>query len=175
LVDLLGLINLVDFSIISAALGVLVGVVNSIFASRRAETQRQTEIETRQAQLFMDIYGHFRDPEFQMAYQDIMHKWKWEDYDEYVEKYCQVDDVGVKKFFYHRFYSGIAILVAKGSIDTELLNELVGGNVTVVWEKFKPMIERRRIDLNQPLLWKDIEFLYNKFKPLKRFEIYELE
>ena len=83
--------------------------------------------------------------------------------------------MAVKKFFVHRFYSGIAILVAKGLIDTALIGELVWGNVTVVWEKFKPMIERRRIDLNLPLLWKDIEFLYNKFIPLKHYEIYELE
>ena len=175
MVGLFGLMDLQLISTVSASIGVLAGVINWIIRTRRAEKQRQTEIETRQAQLFMDIYGHFRDPEFQMAYRDIMGKWEWEDYDEYVEKYCQADDVGVKKLFFHRFYSGVAILVARGLIDTELANELVGGILTVVWEKYKPMIERRRIDLNMPFLWKDIEFLYNKFKPLKRYEIYELE
>ena len=78
MVDILGLIDVIDFSIILVALGVLVGVVNSIFASRRAEKQRQTEIEARQAELFMGLFSYMLDPEIYEMYRDVQYRWQWE-------------------------------------------------------------------------------------------------
>lgn len=42
-------------SIVIAAVGVFIAAMNSVYSSREAWQQRQTEIETRQAELFMQI------------------------------------------------------------------------------------------------------------------------
>ncbi|UCH57168.1 MAG: hypothetical protein JSV18_07505, partial [Candidatus Bathyarchaeota archaeon] len=50
MVELFGLIDVQTISMASAAIGVLAGIVNWIVRTRRAERQKQTELETRQLQ-----------------------------------------------------------------------------------------------------------------------------
>jgi hypothetical protein len=63
-------------SIIVAAAGVFIAAINSIRSSRRAEGQRQLTLETqqqaletRQAQLFMQVYNRDNTKAFQKIYE----------------------------------------------------------------------------------------------------------
>ena len=67
-----------------------------------------------------------------------------------------------------RYFNGIGVLVLRVLIDVTLVNDLMGEAIIRTWEKFKLMIERRRIDTNWPQLWLATELLYHKMKPLKR-------
>jgi hypothetical protein len=170
LVDILGLIDLVDFSIISAALGVLVGVVNSIFASRRAEKQRQTEIEARQAELFMGVFSYVLDPEFLDMYWKVLGM-NWEDYNDFVTKYMTTDERKYQLLAL-RYFDGIGVMTYNGLIDIRLVRDLMGPSVIRFWEKFESIIKERRIKLDWPDMWMPLEYLYNKVKEKKRtFEI----
>ncbi|MCW4040091.1 MAG: hypothetical protein NWE83_04975 [Candidatus Bathyarchaeota archaeon] len=42
-------------SITVAGIGIFIAAINSIISRRKADQQRQTEIETRQAELFMQL------------------------------------------------------------------------------------------------------------------------
>ena len=46
-------------SVVIAAASVVIGVTGYLQASRTAEKQRQAELETRQAQLFMQLYDRW--------------------------------------------------------------------------------------------------------------------
>ena len=165
MVDILGLIDLQTISMVSAAIGILIGIFNWIRKSSTAEKQRQTEIETRQARLFMDIYAAFTDPVLTDMYADMLYYWEWKDYEDYKKKY--VEPKGIQQIIVQRYFNGIGVLVLRGLIDVTLVNDLMGEAITRTWEKFKPMIERRRTDLNWPQLWLPTELLCDKMKPLK--------
>jgi hypothetical protein len=170
LVDILGLIDVIDFSIISAAFGVIVGVVNSIYSSRRAEKQRQTEIEARQAQLFMGIFSYVLDPEFLDMYWKVLGM-QWEDYEDFVTKYMWTDERKYQLLAL-RYFDGIGVMTYNGLIDISLVRDLMGPSVIRFWEKFEPIIKERRIKLDWPDMWMPTEYLYNKVKEKKRtFEI----
>ena len=47
------LIDVQTVSIVIAAVSVVIGVANSILTNRRAESRRQIELETRQAEFYM--------------------------------------------------------------------------------------------------------------------------
>jgi hypothetical protein len=46
-------------TIVITGIGVLIAAINQIYMSRQANQQRQTEIDTRQAQLFLEVYQRF--------------------------------------------------------------------------------------------------------------------
>ena len=163
-----GLMNLVDFSIISAALGVLAGVINSIFASRRAEKQRQTEIETRQAQLFMELYNRFSEEDFYKKHLTVRHLYTWTDYNDFIEKYWlenNLEDYS-KISSLLMYYSGIGVLVERKLIDIKMVSDIMGPSIYRIWEKYEPMILEHRKNRNDPWLWEHFEYLYNEVKPL---------
>jgi type II secretory pathway pseudopilin PulG len=61
-------LDIQTISIVIAAAGVFIAAINSVYSSREARQQRQTEIETRQAELFMNVYNRWNTTELQAAY-----------------------------------------------------------------------------------------------------------
>jgi hypothetical protein len=54
-------------SVVVAMIGLLIAAINQIYTSRQANAQRQTEIETRQAELFMQVYQRFNSVQMRRA------------------------------------------------------------------------------------------------------------
>lgn len=71
-------------SIVIAAISVVIGVINSIRSNQKAEEQRQTEIETRQAELFTNIYNRWNTRDIQTAYGNIRHLWQWNGFEDFI-------------------------------------------------------------------------------------------
>ncbi len=69
--------------------GVSIGVAALYYTLTLRNTQRaqQLQLETRQAQLFMQAYSKFIDREFQKSFFEIVHQWEWDDYDDFMAKY----------------------------------------------------------------------------------------
>ena len=74
-------------SIVIAAISVVIGVINSINSNRKAEEHRQTEIHTRQAELFMQMYRDWSAPEFRKAIHKMMFDHSWTDPEDFRQKY----------------------------------------------------------------------------------------
>ncbi len=89
-------------SYIAGALGVCVAAVYYVMNLRMSQknqelslktqelaykAQEQT-LETRQAQLFMQIFQRFNEPDFFDKYTTFL-SWKWKDYDDFMSKYGQ--------------------------------------------------------------------------------------
>lgn len=65
------MVDVQTISIVVAAVGVFIAAINSVYSSREATRQRQTEIETRQAELFMQMYRDWSAPGFRKAIQTM--------------------------------------------------------------------------------------------------------
>ena len=161
MVDLLGLIDLQTVSMASAAIGVVAGVVNWIIRTRRAEKQRQTEIKTMQAQLLMDIYDHFLDPDIIEAYSELYSR-RTDDYDDYARAYIETGS-NIEFVLVGRYLVGIGVLVKNGLIDVSLVYDLMAWPIMQTWEKYERIVEGRRVELGFPL-WEDVEYLYHELK-----------
>jgi len=126
------------------------------------KSQQQAE-ETRQAQLFMQIYSKFHDREFLKTIMPIILEWEWTDYDDFQSKY------GVNNFEeYSRFYTvvdyfeGIGVLVKRGLIDISFINDLFSGFTVMFWEKLESFIMESRVRRNFPHFCEYFEYLYRE-------------
>jgi len=155
-----------------AATGVLVAAIYYVMnmrASRKAQelaqkTQEQT-LETRQAQLFIQLYTTFTSYEFKTKWNEIMHVWDWKDFKDYdlkygpsnYEEYSKLDFVGT-------FFEGVGVMVKRGLIDATLVDDLMSGHVVSSWERFEPLIMDIRVTMNWPQCLEWWEYLYREVK-----------
>ena len=142
-----------------AAASVVVGVLNSILMSRRAERHRKTDVETRQAQLFMNIYERFTDK----GYWDMVNEIREFDYvdvDDFQKKYGQYERN--KAWAITSVFEGIGVLLKRELIDIRQVNDLMPLTVMSVWEKLEPLImEARRSEWDSRYAYKGFEYLNN--------------
>jgi hypothetical protein len=168
MVDLLGLMNLVDFSIVSAAIGVIAGVVNSILASRRAERQRQTEIETRQVQFCWQALERVHNKEFMRRVIEIMYHMDFKDYEEWLEKYGPITNPDAYVDYYQvtSTNQGLGYLVQNGVIEPEALSKYIRPRgIISLWEKIEPIVKVHRERYNSTA-YDSFEYLANEMRAL---------
>lgn len=161
MVELFGLIDVQTISMVSAAIGVLAGVMNWIIRGRRAERQRQTEIETRQAQLFMQLYDKWSDIEFSKQRHEVW-RMEWDDYEEFREKYNPYTNVEPWAAYNStgRFYEGLGVLVHKKLIDISWVFDTMAEDVGYFWQKFEDYVKEAR-EHQVPEAWLFVEYLFN--------------
>jgi hypothetical protein len=155
-------------SIIIVAVGVFIAAINSIYASREAKQQRQTEIQTRQSELFMNIYAVFNDPTFSQTWTAIVHEYEWTNLDDFLEKYGSVNEnpeTGSQYWSFARYLEGIGVLVQQGMIDLSLVDELLGRNIIIYWEKYEALYHdmRKRFQYGSTI-GDHTEYLYHELK-----------
>ena len=143
-----------------AATGVLIVAVYYVLNMR-------VTLQTRQAQLFMPIYSTYHSDEYMKAYSEIM-RWKWENYDDYINKYGPESNpeayIMYRKVF--GFFEGVGVLVRRRLIDPSLVDDLMSGAIVQYWERFESILLERRRRLNWPQVGEQIEYLYNEVKPI---------
>jgi len=150
---------MVDYQTISVSLAALGFLVAATYYTLTLRNQNRT----RQAQLFMQIYGVFRTEEFQDYITEIV-SWKWNDYDDFMKRYGPTTNPKA----WHAlgsvagYFEGIGLLVNKKLIDISLVENLMSTHVIFFWEKIKPLSVDMRRNLNRPQIdvWK--EYLYNE-------------
>lgn len=147
-----------------AATSVVVGVMNSIMMSRRAERHRQTDVETRQAQLFMQIYNYYNDREFAKLLAELQFLWEWEDEVDFWEKYGPEKNIDAYSMWasVFNFFKGVGVLVKRKQIDISVVYDLMSSFLVPFWIKFEPMIKIHRERYNRPTAWEGAEYLYNE-------------
>ena len=143
-----------------AATGVLIAAVYYVLNMR-------VTLQTRQAQLFIPIYSTYHSDEYMKAYSEIM-RWKWENYDDYINKYGPESNpeayIMYRKVF--GFFEGVGVLVRRRLIDPSLVDDLMSGAIVQYWERFESILLERRRSLNWPQVGEQIEYLYNEVKPI---------
>jgi len=164
-------------------IGILVGVFYYIMTIRTNKRNQDISLrnqeltlkaqdftlETRQAQLFMNIYNKFASKEFQKDSEQMMVVWEWNDYDDFMAKYgpeANPDDHAIWDMSL-QFYEGIGVIVRRGLIDPELVYDLMYGSIIGFWERHEVIIQGIRDRARIPQVWDDIEYIYNVMKSIQ--------
>jgi hypothetical protein len=155
---------MVDYGTISlvfTGLGIIVAISYYTLTLRNAN-------RTRQAQLFMQIYNRFNTPEFVDQMYHLRFRWippQLDDMSEFLtsEEYREDFNIVASTVY---FFEGIGVLVSKGLIDVELVDDLMSGPLTHIWERMLPLLDSLR-DVLGPQAGEWYEFLYDKVKPMR--------
>ncbi len=132
------------------------------------ESQEQT-LETRQTQLFMQIYQQLNSEE---SHKTVMELYNLEikDNDEYFQKYDSAVNpahYGKRAYIWYS-YNTIGELLRMGIIELDLLIRLkLDLTVILMWEKWEEIIRATRVRENIPDVWEGFEFLYNEMKKFR--------
>ena len=95
---------------------------------------------------------------------NVVRCWLWEDWDDFINKYgpntnpndyCEFNAL-------LGYYEGIGVLVIKGSIDIQLVSDLIVGDIIHLYNTIVQIImERRKVD-SMEKVYEGIEYLYKK-------------
>ena len=164
-----------------------VGIIISILyytsvlqnANKTRELQlkaQEQQLETRQAQLFMQIYNKWSDIEYKTEARKLL-QWEFTDTNDYIEKYMGPDKPEYEgpSTAINTYLEGVAVLIDRELIDVSLVDELMSGYIIQYWEKFGPVHIDLRSRLNYPHLSEWVEYLYNKIKKITVEQHPELE
>ena len=162
-------LTLQTISIVIAAVSVVIGVLNSIWVSRRDDRRqslllrnRELSLETRQIGLHMDftriIQGAVDD------YTDILYHQEWTDFGDYMRKYGPTTNPEAfnKLIKVGDVFQSLGELVKDGVFEIESVYERSGFTIIPAWEKIGPVIQGMRNLSNNPVIFPQFEYLYNE-------------
>ena len=147
-------------------ISVPVGVVYHIMTLRNTSKNQQLTLETRQAQMFMNIYNNsFNNPQFWEYFQTIRHL-QWKDLDEYLAVFDfmnpETRDNRLALSMILGFYEGVGVLVKENLLDIRMVALMMTGQTKQIWEKLEPVVEELREDYNYPRYVSEFEYLYDE-------------
>jgi len=120
--------------------------------------------ETRQLQLYMDVYKSHVTEENQKTMIEML-RWEWKDYNDFEAKY----GVGgwAKYLSYMSQLEGIAFLVINGFLDPNHVYDLQYMSIIGLWEKFLSLIIESREIFSNPQILSKVEYLYGEMKRIQ--------
>jgi hypothetical protein len=157
--------------LVLTGIGIIASILYYSRVLRNANKTQQNQLETRQAQLFMNIYETYSSKQYQKDRERMFVIWEFEDFDDFFNKYgadVNPEDHAIWDMFTSHF-EGIGVLVKRGLIDSSLVYDLMYGSIIRFWDKFEPILLGLR-ELSGPKTWEDIEFLKNEMLRLQEQE-----
>ena len=141
-------------------ISVPVGVLYHIMTLRNTRKNQEMTLETRQAQLFMQIYNRWNSADFLDAW-DRYASHEWSTYEEFSLVF---DDPRGRRSIriLGTYFEGIGVLVKEDLIDIRIVAELMTSSIMSFWEKLTPVVEDARKRRRAPSLWNGIEYLYRE-------------
>lgn len=147
--------------------GILVGIYYYITTIQTNRKNQQLQLETRQAQLLMNLMNTFRSTEYRRQWHTL---WavEWRDFKDFKEKY-HGKDIEVMSAYTSvmTFYESIGVIVRNGLIDIDKVYSLLPA-IKMTWERYEPLIMGDREMFTEYTLqgrkgaWDGFEFLYNE-------------
>jgi hypothetical protein len=153
--------------------GLLVGIAYYLFIMRNSQRNQeltlkaqQQALETRQAQLFMNIYNQsFANPQYLKSWTKV-YDTPWDSYEEFKALYHpdfrEDDDFQLAYDVVGCFLEGVGVLVRENMLDVRWVALLMTGSTRRYWEKTQPIIGEFRRDYDNPRIWSETEYLYNE-------------
>jgi hypothetical protein len=131
-------------------------------------------LETRQAQLFTQIYDWWRSRDGVKAYANYRYKYnklvQAMGFEEFCNAYTMVGAEGDIEIHADQgtllhFFEGLGVLVKKGLIDIELVEDLLSQRIIWLWENMiGPSMDYIRKITDDPKQYDSIEYLYHEMK-----------
>jgi len=152
--------------------GLSIGVA-AIYYALNIRHQR----ETRQAQLFMQVFDRLNQKETRKQIGDFIYVWEWKDFDDFWDKYGPERNIEAWASFnsFSMYYEGLGVMIKRGLIEPTIVDDIMSGEIIRVWEKFEPVVREWRKRQNWPQLLEWNEYLYNEIKDLVEHQHPELK
>jgi len=147
----LKVVDITEVSAIVAAAGVLVGVAYYILDMRNQTRMRKTELLTR-------LYSTMVNKDWLEAWDKIDRL----ESDDLIKMRTEKRMVEINLVY--AFFDEVGVLLKKGLVDIDLVENLIHGHAITTWEKLKPMFEVGRKLRNDPKIAAGFEYLYNEMK-----------
>jgi len=160
--------------------GILVGIIYYITIMRNSQRNQELarkaqeqSVETREAQLFMQIYQQLTSIESQKTWGELLNM-EWDDIEDYRKKHdstVNLDSWGKRGHIWWS-YSTIGMMVKKGLIDPEMVYMTLGNMVIMQWDKWSEVIyDTRERSVRQgvkggPYMFKGFEYLNDEMVKL---------
>ena len=157
---------MVDYQTISVIFtGVSISLAAFYYIStlRNVQRNQKQQLETRQTQLFMNLYETWRSPHFREAINKLRGR-KWKDLEEWESKYGpeeNPDEATITQTVF-TFYDGLGVLVRRGLIDIGIIDELMYVSFVRAWETYEPVFRQVRERDDNPLMYRNSEYLYDE-------------
>ena len=146
-----------------------VGVFYHIMTLRNTRKNQQLQLETRQAQLFMQTYRETATAEMQTLAFEIL-AWEWTDIADFREKYVEDTRKYGEWVSFMLHMNGIGILLKEKYIESELWYKMDQDGMApfMWWFKFEPIIMGMREQMNNPALMKYFEYYVEEMVRLRK-------
>lgn len=152
--------------------GIFVGIVYYITIMRNAQKTRELSlraqeltlraqeqaVETRQAQLFMQLYDRWQELDWQRLAPHIMTKLS--SYEEYIEKNDKDPHFRKAISDFTSFLEGLGVIVKEGFLSIRLVALMWAGVTRTFWENIaEPILDEMREKTGYPRGWSETEYL----------------
>lgn len=140
--------------------GILVGIVYYITIMRSSQKNQQLQLETRKAQLYMQLFMRITSEESMKKSIDLL-KLEYDDVDEFMEKQILGPDSSLHAKLFSMFWhiDGLGYMMSLKLIDPEMVYNFGGGFAQAWhWEKWEPLIMRFRKRRGDPEFLKWFEY-----------------
>jgi hypothetical protein len=154
-----------------AIFGVIAGFTYYVLTVQNTRKNQQHQLETRQAQLLMQIYGTLYTEDTWKNYLESFYETKFSDFQDFQEKYGRDNpDFYSKILSVWWSYNTVGGLLRQGLLNGENVSELMGTMIERQWEKWGDIIRELRVDLGSPTTFIEFEYLYNQMKKIRTSE-----
>jgi len=148
-------------------ISVPVGVIYHIMTLRNTRRNQEQQLETRQAQLFTQLYSEFRSAENLRLYGKAL-QMTWDDHDDFEKKYGLENwEKRIPYTSLSLFFEEIGVLIEEELIDIYLVIQLIGGTFRMFYEKFEPYVLEVRVRQRYPQYFDKMEYLYKEIEKLR--------
>jgi len=157
-------------------ISVPVGVIYHIMTLRNTRKNQELALETRQAQLFMQLFDRWSDPSFAKIYGEYRYKTCAKANND-PEEICKIavhalfesfdPDVWIPIQTLAQYFEGISILVQKKLIDVDTVERLLSGRIIWYWDSTEPFIKYVRERVGDPTMYRELDILANEMKNRK--------
>jgi hypothetical protein len=137
-------------------------------AQELALKAQQQNLETRQAQLLMQIWDKVNNKDFLEDWVETLWDWKFDTYEEYVNKYGSKPEEVSKLTHVCDTLSGIGVLLGNRLVGPKMLYRLLlqGWAPIMYWEKYGPSLKEFGRRTGEPKMYAGLEFLSSEFSRL---------
>lgn len=128
----------------------------------------RNQSRTRKTQLFMEIYNKFNDSTEKTQEFMELARWEFDGYDDFMERYGPEKNIRTWSNLYHTmmFYEGIGILVKRGLVDIEMVEDFMSGVVMAFWGRYGPILKEYGVRDGHPTFAEWTEYLYDQIRPI---------
>ena len=132
-------------------IALIVGIAYYLIIMRNSQRNQQIQLETRQADLYLRLWGRWNTKEFSEQRYEA-YRMRWTDRDDFLDNYSAINNPEAYASWntFGRTIAGVAELWRKNLVDIEFLDDEMITDIINFWGKFGPL-EKEAWEKGRPM------------------------